>query len=850
MQNPDNRTKLAAARRDFLDPHNLELPDRQNSGNDYADFMRDHGREVLADAVKHIDPVAMGMDRDQALRLAGAMKKFGFSRADFEEVMNKDPRNKGTMGKWWDKFTGSGRNGTVTEGTIFDYAKRSGWKWPAPGKDWQQQNPGRKQSQQADQDRQQPPAARMTISSRDITIRCLLDPHQYKEKPSNVWEIRNREPVPTPEPAEITLPDFARAVTAGQTFYPTVYSKEPYKDKDGKTKYNYRGISQQIFVVDIDNEEKATDENGRTLLDENGKEKKRRIKDYLTIDKALEICKQNDLQPFLVYETFSSKYHRDDLLEPYQKFRICFATDKPLTVQEYGEKGLAAARNYFVKLFGPAADSKTTDNARLIYGTDEKASAKLRGNFIDSEKFSKIMYAEPEPAEPDPEVDPEEEAALALAEYMQRTGANRLQGFIDRIVGQAAVPYIPTGYKALDLKMDGGLYPGLYILGAVSSLGKTTFALQMADQIATDGHDVLVFSLEMAADELIAKSISRQTMILGLARNMAEKAKTQRGITVYNFYKNYDSTELKLIEDAEANYEKISGHAFIFDDFMGINVPQIREIVSQHSILTGRKPVVLVDYLQVLEPFSNEYIRASDKQNTDKNIKELKLISRDFDIPVFAISSFNRDNYNTPASLQAFKESGGIEYGADCIMAMQAKGVGTEDFDIDAAKMANPREIELKILKQRGSAATATLEFRYYAPYNYFVEVGSGTLPGSSPAGSSGSSYASTSRKPAGIIGTGKGGRVTRRDKDRQKIQEAFYAVVDPGGKATLQAMADYLGIAASTVKSKIKDLGLDLSIDGEKKTADAEVTDWILDDNTPFTDSEETDAETAADHE
>ena len=820
MDNPMNRTRYAAARRDFQDPD-------RSQGSDYGDFLRIHGREVLADAVKAIDPVRMGMDRKQAMTLAGAMKVCGFDRSDYDAIMQKDPQNKGTFGEQWDRWTGTGtRKKTATEGTIYDYAKRSGWKWPSPF-DMQSgsRDPGSPQDPQ-------PAAPGITLQNRlDIKVSCLMDPVQYKNKPEKAGEIRNREAIPTPAPTEYTLQDFARAVTAGQTFYPTVYSKQvrrkdgsPVLDKSGKPIYDYLAVSQQIFVVDIDNEEQVRDETGKTQI--------RRIKDPLTIPAALELCNSIGIEPFMVYETFSSKKHRDDPELPYQKFRLCFATDKPITVQEYGENGLLAAREYLVKLFGPAADQKTIDNARLIYGTDEKDRATLRAKILDHQKFTKVMYEDPEPLWPP--VDPEEEKEKILEEYLKHTGSRRLPGFIDGIVNQSEAPYIPTGYSYLDTYLDGGLYEGLYVLGAVSSLGKTTFALQMADQIALSGHDVLIFSLEMSADELIAKSISRQTMRLALARDMAAKAKTQRGISVYNKYQYYDQDELKLIEDAEAEYEKFADHIFIFDDFMGINVQEVGEIVRTHIALTGSRPIVIVDYLQVLEPYSKEYIRASDKQNADKNIKELKLLSRDLHLPVFAISSFNRTNYNTEANMAAFKESGGIEYGADCIMAMQPQGIGDSDFDIDEAKKKEPREIELKILKQRGGAPIATVSYNYYSHNNYFEESWFDKID------------RPREQEPIGLrnlkhlndqeVGTGKNGKVTRRDKERKKILDAFNEVsFFNGGIVRAQDLADYLGISTNSVKNKIRDLGLDLAIDGEIKKHDAEITDPNRKDVNPF---------------
>ena len=90
---------------------------------------------------------------------------------------------------------------------------------------------------------------------------------------------------------------------------------------------------------------------------------------------------------------------------------------------------------------------------------------------------------------------------------------------------------ICTNFNDFDNALDGGLYSGLYFIGAISSLGKTTFCLQIADQIARQKQDVLIFSLEMARDELMAKSVSRLTFINAQKQNLSSKnAKSVRGI--------------------------------------------------------------------------------------------------------------------------------------------------------------------------------------------------------------------------------------------------------------------------------------------------------------------------------
>ena len=103
--------------------------------------------------------------------------------------------------------------------------------------------------------------------------------------------------------------------------------------------------------------------------------------------------------------------------------------------------------------------------------------------------------------------------AEALAEYKKNSSKSYINNFLNGIQEQANTAYIPTGFDQLDEALDGGLFEGLYIIGAISSLGKTTFTLQIADQIAKSGEDVLIFSLEMSRSELMAKSISRETLI-------------------------------------------------------------------------------------------------------------------------------------------------------------------------------------------------------------------------------------------------------------------------------------------------------------------------------------------------
>ena len=321
-------------------------------------------------------------------------------------------------------------------------------------------------------------------------------------------------------------------------------------------------------------------------------------------------------------------------------------------------------------------------------------------------------------------------------EYLKKSTAHYLQSFTDGIANSANTPCISTGFQKLDEALDGGLYEGLYTIGAISSLGKTTFILQMVDQIAESGNDVLVFSLEMARNQLIAKSISRNTLKTvidtdGDTRN----AKTARGITSGARYIKYSKAEVELIQQAIKDYSGYAEHIFISEGVGDIGVKQIREQVEEHIYYTGNTPVIVIDYLQILAPYND---RATDKQNTDKAILELKRISRDFKATVIAISSFNRDNYLAPVNLASFKESGAIEYSSDVIWGLQLEGMDYKDGEKDGDRIKRIRKlkreadeqgrngeaqhIELKVLKNRENGKGHKIPFSFYPFFSYFQE--------------------------------------------------------------------------------------------------------------------------------
>ena len=318
--------------------------------------------------------------------------------------------------------------------------------------------------------------------------------------------------------------------------------------------------------------------------------------------------------------------------------------------------------------------------------------------------------------------------------------AKSFEEFLRYIEDSANIPPIKTGFDKFDEALGGGLRGGrLYAIGAISSLGKTTFALNVADNIAVTGRDVLIFSLEMGKNELMIKSISRETCkhCLDKGTDISDKkALTASEIGDKFNYEQYTKEQQEGLQAAIKKYKTAQAkHIFISEGIGNIGVKQIREMIDNFKQLGGplgyTPPVVIVDYMQILSPYNERF---NDKQNIDRNITELKRISRDYNIPVIAISSFNRSNYLNEVSFESFKESGSIEYSADVLIGLQLKIDDRETWTektpslnekrekVNKAKKGDPRKIELIILKNRMYKAWDKVEFDYYPNFDYFKE--------------------------------------------------------------------------------------------------------------------------------
>ena len=286
-----------------------------------------------------------------------------------------------------------------------------------------------------------------------------------------------------------------------------------------------------------------------------------------------------------------------------------------------------------------------------------------------------------------------------------------------------------TGFSNLDDKIES-LYPGLYVLGAISSLGKTTFACQLADQLSENGEHVLYFSLEQSRYELVAKGLAR------LSAKSNYKHPYSGSITPTSIPGAKTAMEIRksmkdpLVKQYREEYARIAPNEVIYECGFDTTITTITATVKHYMETHKVKPVVIIDYLQVVRPSDN---RLNTKDTVDNNIRALKMLSVHNDLVVLVISSLNRQNYLTPVDFESFKESGGIEFTADVIWGLQLSVMNDESiFGKDSgikkkrdavreAKKALPRKVDLVCLKNRFGISSYTCKFDYYAQYDYFV---------------------------------------------------------------------------------------------------------------------------------
>lgn len=234
--------------------------------------------------------------------------------------------------------------------------------------------------------------------------------------------------------------------------------------------------------------------------------------------------------------------------------------------------------------------------------------------------------------------------------------------------GDSVLVGVDTGYAELNQKTTGFGKGDLVIIAARPAMGKTSFALNMVQNLINKGKGVAFFSLEMPAEQLMLRLLSVQTSI--------QLQRLRVG--------DINQDESKRLNDA---MDKMNNSKLFIDDHGSVNINQLR---SKLRKLKSRHPEIelaVIDYLQIMSGTGGK-----DRHLEVSEISRgLKMLARELEIPIVALSQLNRSlesRSDKRPMLSDIRESGAIEQDADIILFVYRNDVYLYAEEKERAKKA------------------------------------------------------------------------------------------------------------------------------------------------------------------
>ncbi len=255
---------------------------------------------------------------------------------------------------------------------------------------------------------------------------------------------------------------------------------------------------------------------------------------------------------------------------------------------------------------------------------------------------------------------------------------------------------ISTGYKDLDLKIQG-LQPGqLVLIAARPGMGKSSFAVNIAQNIAIRGKiPTAIFTLEMTKEEVTSRIVSSEARI--------DNKKLKTG----------ELNEQEVMRYIEV-LEPIAASPIYIDDTASISATELRAKCKRLK-LEKNLGLVVIDYLQLMSGSSKE----SRQQEISEISRSLKLLAKELEIPVIALSQLSRApeqrKDDQRPMLRDLRESGAIEQDADMVMFLYRDDKYNED--------SEEKNIAECILAKNRSGETGTVKFTWIGEFTSFYNM-------------------------------------------------------------------------------------------------------------------------------
>ena len=396
-----------------------------------------------------------------------------------------------------------------------------------------------------------------------------------------------------------------------------------------------------------------------------------------------------------------SDFYRDEHRRIFRAIQRMLERAKPVdvvtvaeTIDAAGETEHTGGLAYLGEL---AQNTPSAANIRR-YGEIVRERAILRQLVTAGDEIASSAL-NPLGREPKTLLDEAEAKVFAIAESGMRhqTGFQHINPLLTQVVERiqelhdrdnpSDITGIPTGYNDLD-KMTSGLQPGdLVIVAGRPSMGKTSFALNIAEHVAIEyGAPVAVFSMEMGGAQLAMR------MLASVGRLDQHRVRTGK---------------LNDDEWSRLSYAlgKIHEKAIYIDETPALNPIDLRARARRLHRQCGKLGLIVIDYLQLMSGSSNGENRATEISEISRSLKGL---AKELECPVIALSQLNRSLEQRPNKrpvMSDLRESGAIEQDADVIMFIYRDDVYNPDTQEKGAA-------EIIIGKQRnGPIGTVRLTF-------------------------------------------------------------------------------------------------------------------------------------------
>ena len=323
-------------------------------------------------------------------------------------------------------------------------------------------------------------------------------------------------------------------------------------------------------------------------------------------------------------------------------------------------------------------------------------------------------YSQEDPAE---DVLAEAEKSLIDVQQGRNTSSFRrisdvlsmnLDDLEERAKQKSTITGIATGYPALDAMTTGLHEEELIILAARPAVGKTAFALNIAQNIGTkQDKTVAIFSLEMGAESLVNRMLAAEGTI--------ESHNLRTG--------QLNDEEWNQYFIAMGTLSKASIYV---DDTPGIKITEIRARSRKLAQETGNLGLIVIDYLQLISGTGRE----NRQQEVSEISRQLKILAKELKVPVIALSQLSRgveQRQDKRPVLSDIRESGSIEQDADIVAFLYRDDyydrAGADDDDDGFNEVPEvDNKVEVIIEKNR-SGSRGTVELLFLKEYNKFASI-------------------------------------------------------------------------------------------------------------------------------